>query len=100
VGRSAVTYAATLKQSSPFLVQNPYPSDRVVTFKENRIDNAYLKSKDVRRALMTGTDFATIRDLIYPGGDLLGWPVAKGDPAYTAIADLPTSTSALFTYDA
>jgi peptide/nickel transport system substrate-binding protein len=98
-GATPTQYGQTLNSTSPAMVQNNYPSDRVLLFKMNRIDNQYLKVKDVRRALFIGTDLATVRDLVYPGGDLLGWPVAKGDPAYTAIENLPASTKELFTYD-
>jgi ABC-type transport system substrate-binding protein len=98
-GATPTTYASSLTQSSPSLVQKTYPSDRIFLVKFNRIDNQYLKVKDVRRALMIGTDLGTIRDLVFPGGDLLGWPVAQGDPAYTAIENLPASTKSLFTYD-
>ncbi len=94
------TYATSLSSSSPAMIQTTYPADRVYTFKMNRLDNQYLKNKDVRRALMMGTDFGTIRDLVFPGGDLLGWPIPRGDPAYTPIESLPASTKQLFTYDA
>ena len=98
-GATKKQYADSLKQTSPSLIQSNYLADRVITFKMNRIDNQYLKIKDVRRALMIGTDFGTIRDLVYSGGDLLGWPIPRGDPSYTAIENLPASTKQLFTYD-
>jgi ABC-type transport system substrate-binding protein len=99
-GATPTTYASSLKSSSPSLLQKAYPSNRIYLVKMNRIDNQYLKNKDVRRALMIGTDLSTIANLVFQGGDLLGWPVAKGDPAYTPIESLPASTKALFTYDA
>ena len=98
-GATPTQYGTSLNQTSPSMKQVNYPSDRVLLFKMNRIDNQYLKVKDVRRALFIGTDLATVRDLVYPGGDLLGWPVAKGDPAFTAIENLPASTQELFTYN-
>ena len=95
-----VTYAATLKQSSPQLVEYNFPSNRPYLFRMNRIDNQYLKVKDVRRALQIGTNFAEIRDLVFPGGGLIGWPVAEGNPAYTPLDQMPASIQELFKYDA
>jgi peptide/nickel transport system substrate-binding protein len=65
----------------------------------NRLDNPYLSFKEVRQALFKATDFQRITDLLWPGGDPLGFPVAKGNPAYIGIADLPASSQDLFTYD-
>ena len=96
-----VTYADTLKQSSPTLVQNNYLSgNNVIVLKMNRLNNQYLKVKAVRQALFKATDFQRITDLLWPGGDPFGFPVAKGNPAYIAISDLPASSKDLFTHDA
>ena len=99
-GRVPSNYGASLKQTSPDMIQDQYLSGRLVLVKLNRLDNQYLKNKAVRRALWIATDFATVRDLLWPGGDILGWPMTRGDPAYTPIENLPASTKQLFTYDA
>jgi peptide/nickel transport system substrate-binding protein len=98
-GAVPIQYAATLKQSSPQLVQFNYPSNRPYLIRMNRIDNQYIKILDVRRALQIGTDFGQIRDLVNPGGDLLSWPMAKGDPAYTPLDQLPDNIKVLFSND-
>ena len=93
------TYADSLKQSSPDLVQDKYLSGTVQIFKLNRIDSPYLSNIKVRQALMIATNFQGIADSVYHGGDILGFPIGRGNPAYTAIADLPASTKALFDYN-
>jgi peptide/nickel transport system substrate-binding protein len=93
------TYAASLTQTSPKLVQVPIPAGNVLVMNVNRLNNQYLKNLAVRQALETATDFQTILNLEYPGGTLLSYPVAPGDPSYTALADLPTSTKSQFTYN-
>ena len=95
-----IQFKDSLHQSSPQLVEYTYPSNRPYLFRVNRIDNQYLKILNVRRALQIGTDFGEIRDLVYPGGNLLGWPVPAGHPAYTPLDQLPASIQELFTYDA
>ena len=93
-------YAATLSQSSPKLVQEPWLTGQVMIFIMNRIDGSpALANKQVRQALFMATDFNTMLKLVYSTGDLLGFPLARGNPSYTPLEKLPASTQALFTYN-
>ena len=93
--------ATVLNQSAPGLIQASYPSNTIWSFKENRLDNQYLKIKAVRQALFKATDLATVRDAIYGGsGEIYSWPIPKGDPGYIPMANLPASTQDMFVYDA
>ena len=91
--------ASTLKQSSPNMVQEQYPSNSILMMKENRLDNQYLKNKSVRQALFMATDLGGIRDLVYPGAAIYSWPIPAGNPGYIPMNQLPASTQALFTYN-
>jgi peptide/nickel transport system substrate-binding protein len=99
--RVPATYGPSLKQSSPNLVQIPHSNSEIDLFQFNRLSTSSpVSNKDVRRALMVATDFTGIRDLVNPGGDILGYPIARGNPAFTDVPDLPASTKTLFTYNA
>jgi peptide/nickel transport system substrate-binding protein len=93
------SYGASLKQSSPTLVQTPWTTGEVSVLWVNRLDNQYLKNIQVRQALETATDFQTITNLEFPGGTLLAFPVAPGDPAYTPLQNLPASIQSQFSYN-
>lgn len=94
------TYGPSLKQSSPNLTQILHYTAELDLFQFNRISTTSpVGNVAVRRALMVATDFASIRDLVNPGGDILGYPIARGNPSYTPIENLPASTKTLFTYN-
>ena len=97
--RVPYTYKDTLKSSSPALIQTPYPSGDVTIFVTQRLKSPDLGKLDVRRALFMATDLQTINTRVYGEADLLAWPVTAGDPSYTALKDLPTAASELFTYN-
>ena len=97
--RVPYNFGATLKSSSPALIQSAYGSGDVTIFVINRLNNPDLGKLDVRRALLMGTDLATINTNVYGQADLLAWPVAAGNPSYTALKDLPASTAELFSYN-
>ena len=65
----------------------------------NRIDPGPLTNLSVRQALSLATDFNTVLKLTYGGGDVLGWPVARGNPSYTPLENQPAAVQALFTYN-
>ena len=74
----AYSNAASLKQQAPNLIQEPWLSCSVDIMMMNRIDPGPLSNINVRQALFMATDFNTIMNLVYGGGDILGWPVAGG----------------------
>jgi peptide/nickel transport system substrate-binding protein len=92
--------SASLKAGSSSLIQAKYLTGNAEVMKLNRLDNQYLKNQSVRRALMMATDLNTINNLTWPGSTEPGYPIAQGNPAYTAISQLPASTAQLFTYNA
>ena len=49
--------------------------------------------------MMIGTDFTTIANLVYGGGEILAWPVNKTIPEYTPLNQLPAADQELYTYD-
>ena len=53
----------------------------------------------VRQALSEATDFNSIASDVYGGGDIIGWPVAEGNPSYTPLADQSATVQALFSFN-
>jgi len=92
--------SAELKTGNSSLIQDNYLTGNAEALKLNRLDNQYLQNESVRRALMMATDLNTINNLTWPGSTEPGFPIAQGNPAYTSISQLPTSTQQLFTYNA
>jgi peptide/nickel transport system substrate-binding protein len=92
-------YAATLTQSSPDLVQAKYLTGNCDYIKINRYGSATLNKRDVRRALMIGTDLKALVTTVYGGGEWYSWPLAPGVPGYVPLDQLPASQKVLWTYD-
>jgi peptide/nickel transport system substrate-binding protein len=91
------TQASTLKQQAPSLIQQKWLSCTVDVLKTNRLASGNpLSNLQVRQALSEATDFNSISNLVYGGGDILGWPVARGNPSYTALTDESAQVQALF----
>lgn len=64
-----------------------------------RTDEGPLANKEVRRALMIGTDLQFIRDAVMPGSEA-GWiPIAPGAAGHVPLEELPPSTRLLFDYN-
>ena len=98
--RVPLANAATLKQSSPSLIQNKWLISQVMLMYINRIDGLpALSNLNVRRAIMMATDFNTVLKLAWGEGNILGWPVSSVSPAYTPLDQLPAATQSLFTYN-
>ena len=94
-----VTYsnATTLSQQAPKMIQEKWVSDSVDVFKFNRLASGNPVNKlQVRQALTEATDFNSIANIVYGGGDILGWPVARGNPSYTPLENQSTQIQALF----
>jgi peptide/nickel transport system substrate-binding protein len=92
-------YSATLKQTSPDLIQSTYLLGNCDYLKINRENTASaLSNKNLRRALMIATDFQTIKTVIYQGGEWYSWPLAPGVMGYTPFDQLPAQDKELWTY--
>ncbi|GAI16196.1 unnamed protein product, partial [marine sediment metagenome] len=90
----------TLASTCPDLKLEKYLAGSVylVVF---RSTSGPLVDKDLRRALMIGTDLETIVRINLTEGDVhcLPWNAGLSPVVYTPIEDLPPSTKELFTYD-
>jgi peptide/nickel transport system substrate-binding protein len=89
-------YSQTLKDTSPKLIQDKYLGGLIDMYKVNRLASKTLNSVAVRQALMVGTDFQNISNLLYNGGPIVSWPLGPQVPGYTKLADLPAADQALF----
>ena len=92
------TYASSLNSTG--ISYASWTTGAVDSFVVNRSSNQYLKNIAVRQALMKATDFTTIRDLIYPGGNVFDWPAMQGDVAYVSLNQMPANIQDMWTYDA
>jgi len=96
--RVPLRYKDTLSNTCPDLIQYKY-------LKGNGRDLALgltaapWNDKNVRRALMIGTDLKTIRDVIYEEGDINSFQVGAGVPCHVPMEELPASCQELFEYD-
>ena len=91
----------TLDQTAPDLISVRYP----ITFGSTtsfKVTEPPFDNRDVRRAMMVGTDMATFQ-LLRRAGALkipLHWfPLAEGLPSYTPLEELPAETRLLYDYN-
>jgi ABC-type transport system substrate-binding protein len=97
--RVGVKDASDLTQAAPGLIQQKYLTGSCDYLSINRLNSAILSNKDVRRALMIGTDLKSIADTVYGGGEYYSWPFAPGVPGFTPLDELPAAQKELWTYD-
>jgi len=95
----SLTYGATLASSSPDLIMKKYMSNTMQMLKFNRLTSKYFTDKNLRRALMIGTDLNAIAKLVYTEGEVVSWPLSPADPGYVSLDKLPASQKELYTYD-
>jgi peptide/nickel transport system substrate-binding protein len=82
------------------MIQEKWLGDSVYIYKMNRLDTAEpVSNLQVRQALSMATDFQTIADNVFGGGDILGWPVARGNPSYTPLENQSAQVQALFSFN-
>jgi len=92
--------ATYLKQRAPDMIQEKWLGDSVYIYKMNRLDTAEpVSNLQVRQALCMATDFQTIANNVFGGGDILGWPVARGNPSYTPLENQSAQVQALFSFN-
>jgi len=93
----SLTSAASLSTQASNLVQVKYLSDSIYAFRSNRLQAGNpLANLQVRQALSMATDFNSIATDVYGGGDILGWPVGRGNPEYTPLSGESAAVQALF----
>ena len=88
--------AAALSKQAPNMIQEKYLQDSIYALRLNRIAPGPLANLQVRQALSMATDYNTIANTVYGGGDILGWPVARGNPEYTPLSGQSAAVQALF----
>jgi peptide/nickel transport system substrate-binding protein len=65
----------------------------------NRLKSGPLQNLQVRQALTEATDFATIAQNVYGGGDIFTWPVPSSSPSYTPLSQQSAAIQALYSYN-
>jgi peptide/nickel transport system substrate-binding protein len=96
----ASNQATNLKQRAPDMIQEKWLGDSVYIYKMNRLDTAEpVSNLQVRQALFMATDFQTIANNVFGGGDILGWPVGRGNPSYTPLENQSAQVQALFSFN-
>jgi peptide/nickel transport system substrate-binding protein len=90
-----------LSKTTPDLIQQKYLNGNAEAFKINRLNSKYLADKNVRRALMIGTDLKTINQAFNNTVRVNNafWPPAYGIPGLTALDSLPVSQQELWVYN-
>jgi peptide/nickel transport system substrate-binding protein len=92
--------ATTLAKQTPNLIQEKYFADSIYNFRANRLASGNpLGNLQVRQALFMATDFNSIATDVYGGGDILAWPVCRGNPSYTPLEDESSQIQTLFNYN-
>jgi peptide/nickel transport system substrate-binding protein len=94
-----VVYQNTLASSVPALTQQKYLSGVIALLKLNRLKSQFVSDKNIRRALMIGTDLNMIANTVYGGGEIVDWPIASNVPGFTPLSEMPASQKELYTYD-
>lgn len=92
-----LVYEKTLKSSAPQLVMKKFLGGtnlRLAMHNKNEI----FKNRNVRRALMIGTDLRGIAEALYGEGEIHTYPLITPD-IYTPLDKLPPSQAELFKYD-
>jgi peptide/nickel transport system substrate-binding protein len=90
-------YEQTLKQSAPELVTKRFLGGTNLRLSlQNK--NPILKNKNVRRALMIGTDLKGVAQALYGDGEIHTYPLITPG-VYTPLDQLPSSQAELFKYD-
>jgi len=95
----ALRYEDTLRATCPDLVLAKASNDwaHLVTFE---LETEIVSDRDVRRALMIGTDLETLAQALWGGANLHSWPVSFKNPqVFTPFDDLPASTQLLYEYN-
>jgi len=91
------TYESSLNSTG--ISHGSWTTGIVDSFVVNRSKNQYLSNLAVRQALTKATDFTTIKNLVYPGGNVFDWPVMQGDVAYVPLNQMPSTVQDMWAYD-
>ena len=93
-----LVYGDIMEKTSPEVIQQKYLNGDVENFRFNRQTSEYFTDKNLRRALMIGTDLNEIA-FVFGSGNIYSWPIEAGTPGFTHLNELPSSQKELWTYD-
>ncbi len=97
--RVPLVYQDSLTKSSPDLIQSQYPKG-TARILELRCDQKPWSDRNVRRAMMIGTDLGAIRNLVFVKGNILSYPIGQGlSTIHTPLNELPESSQLLYKYN-
>ena len=91
-------YGPSLSSSSPALIQAKYLSGVCDYLKLNRLTSATMTNKNLRRALMIGTDLKAIPNLVYGGGEYFSWPFFPGGAGFVPLDQMPAENQEDWTF--
>ncbi len=92
-------YEDSLAQTNPELIKYKYLRSDVRAVAFHFRNSKYFGDRNIRRAMMIGTDLQFIRDALYMEGEIHGYPFNSNTPFYTPIEEMPASTRMLFEYN-
>ncbi len=95
--RVSKVYSETLSKTK--LLSKDGNSNGTYNYLVLRSDRPPFDNRDVRRAMMIGTDIPALRDAAFPGGLTYWWPIQPAVPGHVPLDKLPPSTRVLFDYD-
>ncbi len=93
-----VSHGGSLNKTNPDLLKAEQPSGDA-NFIVLRCDKKPFTDRNVRRAMMIGTDLKAIFDAVTGIGVSYNWPIFPGSTGHVPMAKLPASTSTLFEHN-
>jgi peptide/nickel transport system substrate-binding protein len=96
--RISEQYKKTLSSTSPDLKQAMFLNSDT-SLLGLMANQKPFNNRNVRRALMIGTDIQAVIDGSMPGGEYHGYPMSPATPFRTPLEDLPDSAKVLFSND-
>jgi peptide/nickel transport system substrate-binding protein len=97
--RVSEVYKDTLAQTCPDLLSRGGNSNGTFNYLALRCDRPPFNNKEIRRAVMIGTDIGALRDAAFPGGLTYWWPIQPANAGHVPLEKLPASTRELFEYN-
>ena len=99
MGNVAIEYMGTLTDTSPDLTLDTFLREAMDCIVCLRTDQEPFNKKEVRRALMVGTDYEALIDTLFPYGEIVAWPFYSLSPYHTPLDELPESAQVLYSND-
>jgi len=98
--RVAIEYVDTLAATSPDLIRVTFPGGETRRLALQTSTSEYFTKRDVRRAMMIGTDLEAIRNALWPDGIIHAYPLMReSGAAFTPLEELPPEARELYDYN-